>query len=88
MNLNGCPEGCTRCSGEYCERHFDQPCDCDVVERHSSPAPAPRENQCDGCNLGLPVDKRGTHYHPDKEGWERNHMSCTKDKYAPREEEA
>lgn len=31
-----CEEGCTRCSGEYCDVHFCQSCDCDVVERHAS----------------------------------------------------
>ena len=29
-----CEEDCTRCSGEYCEKHFNEPCDCDVVDRH------------------------------------------------------
>jgi hypothetical protein len=28
-------EGCSKCSGEYCERHFDKPCDCDVIDRHT-----------------------------------------------------
>lgn len=29
-----CPEDCQMCSGEYCENHFAEPCDCDVVDRH------------------------------------------------------
>lgn len=33
-----CPEtgerDCTRCSGEFCEQHGTQPCDCDTAERH------------------------------------------------------
>ncbi len=39
-----------------------------------------RENQCDGCKLKLPIEN-GIHIHPDKEGWERAHMICTKFKY-------
>ena len=31
-----CDEDCIMCSGEYCEQHFDQPCDCDVVDRHTT----------------------------------------------------
>lgn len=30
-------EDCSKCSGEYCEQHFDKPCNCDVVERHTIP---------------------------------------------------
>ena len=26
---------CTRCSGEYCDNHYLEACDCDSVERHS-----------------------------------------------------
>jgi hypothetical protein len=37
-------------------------------------------NQCDGCKLNLPVEN-GIHVHPDKIGWERLHMTCTKGKY-------
>ena len=33
-----CPEtgqaDCQRCSGEFCEQHGTQPCECDVAERH------------------------------------------------------
>jgi hypothetical protein len=36
-----CGKDCTRCSGEYCNIHFDQPCDCDVVERHRQSAATP-----------------------------------------------
>jgi hypothetical protein len=40
-----CKEGCTRCSGEYCESHGYHPCDCNVIERHQivykTPQPAP-----------------------------------------------
>jgi len=25
---------CARCSGEYCDIHFAEPCDCPVCERH------------------------------------------------------
>jgi len=32
INCEG--EGCTRCSGEYCEHHGTEPCDCDVTARH------------------------------------------------------
>lgn len=38
-------------------------------------------NQCDGCKLGLPVNESGIHFHPDKKGWVRNHMVCTKREY-------
>lgn len=27
-------EHCRRCSGEYCETHHLEPCDCDNAERH------------------------------------------------------
>lgn len=27
---------CPKCSGEYCESHGTDPCDCDVVERHAA----------------------------------------------------
>ncbi len=37
-NGNICPTtgeiDCSKCSGEYCEKHFDKPCECEVVERH------------------------------------------------------
>ena len=26
--------GCAMCSGEYCAKHFRDPCDCDVIDRH------------------------------------------------------
>jgi len=36
--IDTCPitgeKNCAKCSGEYCETHFDKPCDCDVIERH------------------------------------------------------
>lgn len=32
-----CDEDCPRCSGEYCNRHGNEPCDCDVVDRHTAP---------------------------------------------------
>jgi len=32
-----CDENCTRCSGEYCEQHSTDPCDCDVDARHAEP---------------------------------------------------
>ena len=40
-------------------------------------------NQCDGCNLGLPVDEEGMHYHPENKeyGCTPIHMICTKDLY-------
>lgn len=31
--MTGEPD-CKRCSGEYCDFHFDRPCDCEVCERH------------------------------------------------------
>lgn len=31
-----CEDDCSRCSGEYCDKHITDPCDCDVLERHSS----------------------------------------------------
>lgn len=37
-------------------------------------------NQCDGCKLGLPIEK-GIHIHPGETGWNRFHMCCTKEKY-------
>lgn len=37
-------------------------------------------NQCDGCMLGLPLDGRN-HIHPNKTGWGRIHMACTKNRY-------
>jgi len=27
---------CSRCSGEYCDVHITDPCDCDVAERHAN----------------------------------------------------
>ena len=30
-----CDENCTRCTGEYCDQHYLDPCECDVVERHT-----------------------------------------------------
>lgn len=36
-----CPgPDCPSCSGEYCDIHFHDPCDCDVVARHASDYPA------------------------------------------------
>jgi hypothetical protein len=33
-----CPgPDCQKCSGGYCETHFNQPCECDVVDRHRVP---------------------------------------------------
>ena len=29
-----CKEDCRKCTGEYCETHTTDPCDCDVVDRH------------------------------------------------------
>jgi hypothetical protein len=35
-----CPgPDCPSCSGEHCDVHLDDPCDCDVVERHASDYP-------------------------------------------------
>ena len=39
------------------------------------------KNQCDGCKLGLPIEK-GIHIHPGETGWNRLHMTCTKDRYS------
>lgn len=34
-----CPgPNCVRCSGEYCDVHLTDPCDCGTVERHASDA--------------------------------------------------
>lgn len=30
-----CPRDCQRCSGEYCDTHFTDPCECDVIQRHT-----------------------------------------------------
>lgn len=30
-----CDEGCHRCSGEYCNKHGTDPCDCDAADRHA-----------------------------------------------------
>lgn len=30
-----CEPDCQRCSGEYCDTHINDPCDCDVIDRHS-----------------------------------------------------
>ena len=38
--IEPCEEDCSRCSGEYCEQHFADPCDCDVAERHQQRASA------------------------------------------------
>ena len=35
MESKRCTEDCTRCSGEFCERHGTNPCDCDVIDRHT-----------------------------------------------------
>jgi hypothetical protein len=38
-----CPgPDCWMCSGAYCETHFNDPCDCDVVARHMRPRGRPR----------------------------------------------
>lgn len=34
---------CNRCSGEYCDTHFAEPCDCDCFDRHISGDPCPNE---------------------------------------------
>lgn len=34
-----CPgPDCQMCSGEYCERHFNDPCECDTAQRHFRPS--------------------------------------------------
>lgn len=30
-----CDENCRRCGGAYCDKHFNDPCDCDVIDRHT-----------------------------------------------------
>ena len=38
QDIDQCPitgeMDCGMCSGEYCERHFCEPCDCNVTDRH------------------------------------------------------
>lgn len=36
MGISTCPEDCMCCSGEHCDTHtpLNEPCDCDVLERH------------------------------------------------------
>lgn len=34
MSAHPCPADCMMCSGEYCERHQYDPCECDVLDRH------------------------------------------------------
>lgn len=42
-----CDEGCSRCSGEYCDTHHTAPCECDTADRHviaatpTEPTPPP-----------------------------------------------
>jgi len=31
-----CDEDCPSCSGEFCETHGIEPCDCDTAERHEA----------------------------------------------------
>lgn len=42
-------------------------------------------NQCDGCKLGLPIEK-GVHIFPEETGWNRLHMVCTKHLYVDRKD--
>lgn len=38
-----CPgPDCQMCSGEYCEIHMGDPCDCDVIDRHKIQTSIPR----------------------------------------------
>ena len=39
IDLKSLKENCERCTGEYCDEHITDPCDCDVVDRHSSGVP-------------------------------------------------
>lgn len=39
-NEHGCEDDCQRCSGEYCETHLLEPCDCGTAERHYVPLPS------------------------------------------------
>jgi hypothetical protein len=32
--IHKCGDDCSRCSGEYCETHGMQPCECDTADRH------------------------------------------------------
>lgn len=34
----GCEEDCAQCSGEHCETHGAEPCECDTAARHSRAA--------------------------------------------------
>lgn len=52
----------------------------DPLVKSAAPIAPAAANQCDGCNLGLPVDAKGNHL---REGAVFGiHMACTKHKYA------
>lgn len=53
-NYGPCVLDCTKCSGEYCEQHGADPCDCDVIERHRIP--------CGVCHGSGKVYMRGPIY--------------------------
>jgi hypothetical protein len=41
---------CGMCSGEYCAQHASQPCDCDVIDRHTpAPKAAPTSSEACAC---------------------------------------
>lgn len=48
---DACPstgeKNCTRCSGEYCNIHFYDPCECDAADRHRDLCSEPRCPCCD-----------------------------------------
>lgn len=56
--MSDCGPDCPMCSGEWCAQHFDDPCDCDTVDRHAG---EPSPSQADpGVQDGrhLPVETR------------------------------
>jgi hypothetical protein len=50
VNRPPCDENCHQCSGEYCATHFNEPCECNVVERHTNSL-GKRDCSCDACKL-------------------------------------
>lgn len=53
----GCKPDCPMCSGEYCERHITEPCDCDVIERHEPAAHNSESAQPNNTNDG-PLERK------------------------------
>jgi hypothetical protein len=45
MSMIECPGDCGMCSGEYCVRHGNGPCECDTMDRHY-PDPPTKHGRC------------------------------------------